>query len=1098
MGRPEPLVLSQDQAQPAMATTDDSDGDGVSKQGQESVILTITDVDGATSPLDVDAAVGKVTKMEPKGADVVAAEPEPEPEPEPEDSKTDEILPPKRTYAAPELRAVAWKEFKAIRTLDERNSSAIDVLMIGNSETLTILEEEYADMMAARKQKTTIPGDLQLPDGHQPLPERVRINSTVILKILGKIHETSITGTELQDEPAVIIRPFKSLVIYEQRLRALHKLLVDRFHVNTDAASSSSGGAVSVPEAQATGRDERLAEATPTSRFDDLVYSPTGLVHLHCLMEFIDTRLKARIDHLMSPDCKKVSFSDLWLLFKPGEFVIDQRERQCYRVISVTSAKHQATNPFEQYRSLTRSEDEETPVHVFCVYVDFDGKRLGPVPKLFTITRFEEEKNATDLEVYPIHLSDTPGLRQKLIDRGRLFLQVAGIKHMHYTGPTIDARDEVDSQVVVDFEETFTVEEHIKQRWRPDLQRDISMPLILKEKKNAGSCNWLCCVNENIFDDQFADERRNKAFRDSLYPPAWTQSKLPSVTIFPRELKETSTEENTVTDEELMIMSYRVFGFVLRSRKWAKLDLTYLRPVQTPQLGDENDKEDAGTGSKKRRKKSAFEQLVIPPKHKDMVMSVIAQHFRDKSRDKESGATYYSNQVDLVRGKGKGLILLLHGAPGVGKTSTAECVAELFQKPLFQITCGDLGTTAAAVDATLERNFALANKWDCILLLDEADVFLARRNTKDYVRNGLVAVFLRILEYYAGVLFLTTNRIGDFDEAFTSRVHISLHYPALDEQGTWQVFKINLERMAESFVERGRTLEVDGAEIAVFANKYFLQNPNARWNGRQIRNACSTALALAEYEAQGSKHDAVVRPDAVITLNQSHFETVAESYLKFIEYVRRIFATYPDDKASEDKLRAPLDRGGPPNPLAASVDGGPWVPKEMMAHEFHRHGGMPFPAQPSSFPAAPNMNAGMNMGGPAAMAPQAQYPSSHAAGAYQQQGQGSSFAAQEYAQGPSQGNNSMGQTWSSAGGSGQHQGLGTLPSASSYDGNSRPAGVGYAPSPQPNNIPTGPPMGQPAPVTQANWGYQPQPQHPNNYQGPGHGHGHGQGSNPTV
>ncbi|KAK3333062.1 P-loop containing nucleoside triphosphate hydrolase protein, partial [Cercophora scortea] len=767
--------------------------------------------------------------------------------------------------------------------------------------------------MVARKPKVDITGNPQPPIGHQPLPERIRINSTVILKILGKIHETSITGADIQDESesAVIIRPFKSLVIYEDRLRALHKLLVDRFHVNIRTAALSSSRAVGggSQAARASGGGTRSADERPpepltlASLYDNLVYSPTGLVHLQCLMEFIDTTLKARIDHLRSPGCKKVAFSDLWLLFKPGEFVIDQRERQCYRVISVTSAKHQATNPFEQYRNLTRFEDEETPVRVFCVYVDFDGKRIGPVPKLFTITRFEEEKNATDLEVYPIHLSDTADLRQKLIDRGKLFLEVAAIKHMHYTGPTIDARDEVDSQVVVDFEETFTVEEHIKQRWRPDLQRDISMPLILKEKKNTGSCNWLCCVNENIFDDQFADERRNKEFRDSLYPPAWTQSKLPSVTIFPRDLKETTTEENAVTDEELMIMSYRVFGFVLRSRKWAKLDLTYLRPVQTPQLGDENDKEDTTGTGKKKRKKSAFEQLVIPPKHKDMVMSVIAQHFRDKSRDKESGATY-SNQVDLVRGKGKGLILLLHGAPGVGKTSTAECVAELFQKPLFQITCGDLGTTAAAVDATLERNFALANKWDCILLLDEADVFLARRNTKDYVRNGLVAVFLRILEYYAGVLFLTTNRIGDFDEAFTSRVHISLHYPALDEQGTWQVFKINLERMSERFAERGRTLDVDTAEIAVFANKYFLQNPNARWNGRQIRNACSTALALAEYEAQGSKHDAVVRPDAVITLNQSHFETVAESYLKFIEYVRRIFSTYPDDKASEDKLRA--------------------------------------------------------------------------------------------------------------------------------------------------------------------------------------------------
>lgn len=52
---------------------------------------------------------------------------------------------------------------------------------------------------------------------------------------------------------------------------------------------------------------------------------------------------------------------------------------------------------------------------------------------------------------------------------------------------------------------------------------------------------------------------------------------------------------------------------------------------------------------------------------------------------------------------------------------------------------GDLGTTASEVEESLERNFALANRWGCILLLDEADVFLAQRNKEDFIRNGLVA-----------------------------------------------------------------------------------------------------------------------------------------------------------------------------------------------------------------------------------------------------------------------------------------------------------------------------------------------------------------------
>ena len=48
-------------------------------------------------------------------------------------------------------------------------------------------------------------------------------------------------------------------------------------------------------------------------------------------------------------------------------------------------------------------------------------------------------------------------------------------------------------------------------------------------------------------------------------------------------------------------------------------------------------------------------------------------------------------------------------------------------------------TTAREIETVLETNFALANRWDCILLLDEADVFLAERSKEDFIRNGLVA-----------------------------------------------------------------------------------------------------------------------------------------------------------------------------------------------------------------------------------------------------------------------------------------------------------------------------------------------------------------------
>ncbi|KAJ0369164.1 hypothetical protein COL154_002044 [Colletotrichum chrysophilum] len=209
----------------------------------------------------------------------------------------------------------------------------------------------------------------------------------------------------------------------------------------------------------------------------------------------------------------------------------------------------------------------------------------------------------------------------------------------------------------------------------------------------------------------------------------------------------------------------------------------------------------------------------------------------------------------------------------------------MFGKPLFQITCG---TTAKEVEKTLEN------------------VFLAERTKEDFVRNGLVAVFLRVLEYYSGILFLTTNRVGDFDEAFTSRIHMSLYYPELSEEKTRRVFKINMDLIRERFALKKRQIIIKEMDIGAFATQHYINHPSARWNGRQIRNACQTALALAEYQAQGGRHDAIMKPDAVINLAVEHFETVRDAYLKFAEYMNKIYGTNAARKAKEGKLRAIL------------------------------------------------------------------------------------------------------------------------------------------------------------------------------------------------
>jgi hypothetical protein len=242
---------------------------------------------------------------------------------------------------------------------------------------------------------------------------------------------------------------------------------------------------------------------------------------------------------------------------------------------------------------------------------------------------------------------------------------------------------------------------------------------------------------------------------------------------------------------------------------------------------------------------------------------------------------------------------------------------------------GDLGTTAKEVESTLETNFALASRWGSILLLDEADVFLAQRTKEDFQRNGLVAgmwtlifsicsssfrgpsidmgpftVFLRVMEYYSGILFLTTNRVGDFDEAFASRIHISLYYPALGKTETTDVCNLNLQLIRRRFKQNRRDFQADDSKIAIFFHEYWTNNPFDRWNGRQIRNAFQTALALAEYEAQDKSHMAPLNPNLVIRLEVEHFKVVGRAYQDFSQHLQDIYGTHAARRAKESGLRA--------------------------------------------------------------------------------------------------------------------------------------------------------------------------------------------------
>jgi SpoVK/Ycf46/Vps4 family AAA+-type ATPase len=154
-------------------------------------------------------------------------------------------------------------------------------------------------------------------------------------------------------------------------------------------------------------------------------------------------------------------------------------------------------------------------------------------------------------------------------------------------------------------------------------------------------------------------------------------------------------------------------------------------------------------------------------------------------------------------------------------------------------------------------------------------------------------VFLRRMEYFRGILFLTTNRVGHIDEAFMSRVHVVLEYPPLSDnqrQKIWDGFFAKLKRECE-----GRIIVTLNARNYV---KQDCEKLNLKLNGREIRNVLQTAIVLAEHEASKNGDG-----DEPVCVERGHFERVVKLCRSFTSYVDSIKNDTSEKRAKQTYLR---------------------------------------------------------------------------------------------------------------------------------------------------------------------------------------------------
>lgn len=266
-----------------------------------------------------------------------------------------------------------------------------------------------------------------------------------------------------------------------------------------------------------------------------------------------------------------------------------------------------------------------------------------------------------------------------------------------------------------------------------------------------------------------------------------------------------------VPEKLLWMCSPVVYGFSFNNKVWCKM---YAKNIEEITFSE-----------------NAFEDLIIPKKNKDIFVASL---------------THDMPSFDSISDKGAGKIFLLYGPPGVGKTMTAESVAEFLQKPLYYVSVGELGIRPEELENSLDKVMKVANSWDAIILLDEVDVFAVKRDGASIERNAMTAIFLRLLERYSGIMFMTTNLLNNLDDAFISRSTAIIKYEELASQDRAKIWLNLFDK-----VEKLNTIKLDE-----FLKDDIEELSSHNINGRVIKNTVRLAysLALSKKESLSLKH----------------------------------------------------------------------------------------------------------------------------------------------------------------------------------------------------------------------------------------------------
>ncbi|KAJ3467742.1 hypothetical protein MRS44_005306 [Fusarium solani] len=579
-------------------------------------------------------------------------------------------------------------------------------------------------------------------------------------------------------------------------------------------------------------------------------------------------------DSIVRPELRlygsgRASYDFLWLLFKPGDIVFLQASGNVNKLAGfvVQSITHISHNKAES--PLVRPHPTD------CWKLDlwnlaYDNGRLRRRARPVRLNRFYGVRAISDLAAFPTKFApDQRGLRSQLIERGKRYYRIVCDQqsYMRYNGPVIS-------------DKPYDVSGFDTNRAHYD-------PECVGEKANT---HFLSQYQGDIIVDHQSYMLEAMDSPKMVVPDVSGEEPqdLHGEPLFSKFNDMECSAANELDPAHYLLLPAYVLGFAVGKREWAIFDMSFVEDL----VIDSN----------------PMKYLIMSPEKQEMIEAVAGSP--RKGTALKPWTTDWS--ADFIEGKGRGQVIFLHGSPGTGKTMTVELIAKKTRRPLLSLSVADLGTEEVKMEKRLMKWLSRAAIWGAIVLIDEAEVYMEQREPGQTGRNALVTAFLRSMEYFPGLLFLTSNGIGLFDEAVMSRIHLAVQYERpTDAERTeiWRKLFDKLEQDQESGF--GSTSQKDGSTIkptiivrstardVVLSKEQYATN--LKLNGRDIRNLLLSAISLARH--RGLKEVVDGNPLTRIEVTAKDLETVLKNKEQFNDHYKEATGCYPDEMAAQKYFR---------------------------------------------------------------------------------------------------------------------------------------------------------------------------------------------------